>query len=124
MKKYTIAEVCKKLNLSQHTLRYYEKIGLIQIKRKEKTNIREYTEKNIELLEYIKALKTLDFSLEDIKFYIFLKRNDKNTLLERKKILEEQHKKILEKIKFLTQIKTTIEKKIYCIDQREDKNEN
>ena len=124
MKKFTIKEVSERLNLSQHTLRYYEKIEIIKIGRRESSNIREYKEKDIELLEYIKALKDIGFSLEDIKFYILLKKNDKSTLSERKKILKEQHIKITEQIKFLTHIRSTIESKMSCINNREENNEN
>ena len=31
MEKYTIGEVAKRLHLSHHTLRYYEKIGIIEV---------------------------------------------------------------------------------------------
>ena len=124
MKRFTIKEVSEKLNLSQHTLRYYEKIGIIKIGRRGSSNIREYMKKDIELLEYIKALKNIGFSLDDIKSYIFLKKNDKSTLSKRKKILKEQHIKITEQINFLTHIKSTIESKMSCIDNREENDEN
>lgn len=124
LKKFTIKEVSERLNLSQHTLRYYEKIEMIKMDRRGSSNIREYREKDIELLEYIKALKGIGFSLEDIKIYILLKKNDKSTLSDRRKILEEQHIKITEQIDFLVHIRSTIEKKMSCIDNREENDEN
>jgi len=124
LKKFTIKEVSERLNFSQHTLRYYEKIGIIKVNRSCSSNIREYKEKDIERLEYIKALKDIGFSLKDIKSYIFLKKNDKRTLSERRKILEEQNIKITEQIDFLIRIRSSIENKMSCIDNREENNDN
>jgi DNA-binding transcriptional MerR regulator len=119
LKKFTIKEVSEKLNFNQHTLRYYEQIGMIEVNRRSSSNIREYTEKDVHELEYIKALKNIGFTLEDIKSYTLLKKNDKSTPHERKRILKKQHLKLTEQIDFLTHIKSIIEEKISCIDNRE-----
>lgn len=124
MKKFTIKEVSERLNLSQYTLRYYEKIGIMSIRRRGTTNIREYTKKDIQMLEYIKALKNIGFTLEDIKAYTILKKNDKITLAERRELLNVQRIKITEQIDFLMNIRSTIENKITCIDNREKNNED
>ena len=39
---YTIKEVAEKLNISQYTLRYYDKEGLIPYLKREKNGIRRY----------------------------------------------------------------------------------
>ncbi len=41
-----IAEVSKKFDLSQDTLRYYERIGLIPRVNRNKSGIRDYTEED------------------------------------------------------------------------------
>lgn len=43
----TIAEVGKKYNLTPDTLRYYERIGLLQGVPRNKNGIRNYDEKNM-----------------------------------------------------------------------------
>jgi len=53
-----------------------------------------------------------------------LKKNDKRTLSERRKILEEQNIKITEQIDFLIRIRSSIENKMSCIDNREENNDN
>lgn len=120
MKKFTIGEVGERLRISQHTLRYYEKIGIIEVERRGTSNIREYSEEDIHRLEYIKALKDIGFSLEEIKTYTVLKRDDNTTLRERRKILEEHRKKITDQINLLTEIRKDIDEKIVCIDRREE----
>lgn len=60
-----IGEVSKRYGITVDTLRYYEKIGLLTVKRI--NNNRFYTEENIKKLESILAMKEMMFSLEEIK---------------------------------------------------------
>lgn len=48
----TIAEVSKKYDLSQDTLRYYERIGLIPGVNRNKGGIRAYTEEDCKWIEF------------------------------------------------------------------------
>lgn len=124
MKKYTIKEAAAILSISPHTLRYYERIGVIQIRIRKTGGIREYTEDDIRWLEYIVALKKIGFSLEEIKVYTMLKRLDKKTLTKRRELLASHLAKIKEQIDFLNDIKISVEDKIACIDNREDTDED
>jgi DNA-binding transcriptional MerR regulator len=54
----TIAEVSKKFELSQDTLRYYERIGLIPGVNRNKSGIRDYTEEDCRWVEFIKCMRT------------------------------------------------------------------
>ncbi len=121
MKKYTIGEVAKILGLSQHTLRYYEKLGIIEVGRKGSGGAREYTQEDLQQLEYVKALKEIGLSLEEIKTYTTLKREDEGTLRKRRKILEEHRGRVEEQINFLLKIRKDIDEKIECIDRRLEK---
>lgn len=60
-----IGEVSKKYNISIETLRFYDKIGLLTVERK--NNRRYYSEKDIQRLQSIMAMKEMPFSLEEIK---------------------------------------------------------
>lgn len=124
MKEFSINKVSNILNVSQHTLRYYEKLGIINVARRGTTNIRVYSQKDIEWLKYIIALKDIGFSLEDIKNYSLLKKDDSATLSKRRELLKNHHTEVSKQIKLLIDIKKNIEDKISCIDNREDKDEN
>lgn len=60
-----IGEVSKKYNIGIETLRFYDKIGLLTVEKR--NNNRFYTEENIYKLENILAMKEMMFTLEDIK---------------------------------------------------------
>ncbi len=67
MKAYKIGEVTKRLGLSADTLRYYEKFGLLTKVSRTASGIRQYDDKDISKLKFIKRAQRMNFSLEEIK---------------------------------------------------------
>jgi len=53
--RYVISVAARMIGIEAHTLRYYERLGLVQPERSS-GNIRLYSEEDIERLRYIKAL--------------------------------------------------------------------
>lgn len=66
---YTISEVSEITGYAPHVLRYYEKEFDIDVPRTE-SNHRYYTNKEIELIKYIKLLQEKGFSNKQIKLII------------------------------------------------------
>ncbi len=63
---YRIGEVTKLLDLSADTLRYYEKIKLLPKVSRNASGIREYNDKDISLLKFIRRAQKMNFSLREI----------------------------------------------------------
>jgi MerR family transcriptional regulator/heat shock protein HspR len=55
--KYVISIAARIVGIESHTLRYYEKLGLVQPYRSE-GNVRYYSERDIEQLKHVKTLTT------------------------------------------------------------------
>jgi MerR family transcriptional regulator/heat shock protein HspR len=53
--RYVISVAARMIGIEAHTLRYYERLGLVQPERSS-GNIRLYSEEDIERLRYVKAL--------------------------------------------------------------------
>ncbi|WP_066309112.1 MerR family transcriptional regulator [Bacillus sp. FJAT-29814] len=66
---YSISEVSKETGFSPHTLRYYEKIGLLSNLARHNGK-RTYTEGDVRLLRFMKVLKNTGMSLEDIQEFL------------------------------------------------------
>jgi MerR family transcriptional regulator, copper efflux regulator len=64
-----ISELSEKTGVSKHTIRFYEKAGLLQtdMAARGENNYRQYTEVAIEQLNFINGAKTLGFTLKEIK---------------------------------------------------------
>ena len=108
----TIAEVGKKYDLTPDTLRYYERIGLVSQVPRNKNGIRNYDDKTCRRIEFIKCMRNAGVEIESLTEYITLFEKGKNTVKQRRNLLEEQRKKLLEKQK---NIHETIERLNYKI---------
>jgi len=64
---YKIGEVTKQTGMSADTLRYYEKYGLLPRVSRNASGIRQYTDKDISRLKFIKRAQRMNFSLNEIK---------------------------------------------------------
>lgn len=92
----TIKEVSTTYHVSESTLRYYEKEGLL-FKVPKKGKNREYEEKNIKNLEFVLCMRKSGMSMERLKKYIKLFEIPKSEK-QRKEILEEQKEELITKI--------------------------
>lgn len=72
---YRISEVSELLGLSIPTIRYYEKLGLIDTPSKDSRGYRKYDESIIQYLRFIVDLKETDMSLGLIKEYVDAYKN-------------------------------------------------
>ena len=119
MELYSISEVATKTGFTAHTLRYYEKIGLLSSPLR-KGGKRRYTEGEIRLLKFMKMLKQTGMSLEDIQEFLkdgCLLKNIDSAAIQLKKIqtradILNKHLLLLEKQKqeIETVMKVTKEK--------------
>lgn len=62
-----IGAVAKKTGSSVHTLRYYEKIGLIHKAARSEGGFRAYPQESVEKILFIKKAQSFGLSLEEIK---------------------------------------------------------
>ncbi len=61
-----ISELSEKTGLSAHTLRYYEKHGLINASNRSEAGYRFYTDSDVRRVQFVKTARNTGFSLEDI----------------------------------------------------------
>ena len=91
MSRYVISVAARMVGIEAHTLRYYEKLGLVQPERSS-GNIRLYSEEDIERLRYIKALMS-DCGVNLAGVEVVLK------LLYRMKEMQQQLQKMESKVR-------------------------
>lgn len=112
-----ITEVSKKFNLSQDTLRYYERIGLIPPVNRNKSGIRDYTEEDCNWIEFIKCMRGAGLPIEVLIEYVGLFQQGDVTIDSRKELLIEQRNILIEKIE---EMNRTLERLNYKIARYED----
>lgn len=112
----TITEVSKKFDLSQDTLRYYERIGLIPTVNRNKSGIRDYTEEDCGWVEFIKCMRNAGLPIEVLIEYVRLFAQGDETTEARKELLVDQRKKLVTKME---NMKKTLERLDYKIGRYE-----
>jgi MerR family transcriptional regulator, aldehyde-responsive regulator len=93
---FTLQEVVLRSGLSEHTLRYYERIGLLdRVKRDRSSGHRRYTAVDVQNIETLACLRTTGMSIEDMRTYFALLK-DGRAAADQQLALFEGQKKALE----------------------------
>ena len=116
----TIAEVSKKYNLTQDTIRYYEKEGLIPTIPRTECGIRNFDEESCNWIEFIKCMRNAGLEIEVLKEYVKLFREGKSTVAKRKELLEKQREKLLQKQRSINETLERLNYKINLYDEIEN----
>lgn len=109
---YTIKEVADKFDLSPYTIRYYDKEGLLPFVSKNQNGYREFTESDLGLLHTICCLKNTGMSIKDIKLYIEYCMEGSSTIADRRALLTQQKRQVMEQITALAVNLKEIDKKL------------
>ncbi len=112
----TIAEVSKKFDLSQDTLRYYERIGLIPGINRKKSGNRNYTEEDCRWIEFIKCMRNAGLPIEVLIEYVNLFQQGDSTIEARKELLTEQRNQLITKME---KMQKTLERLNFKIERYE-----
>jgi len=98
---YTIKEVADKMDVSDHTLRFWSKSGFFPYVQRDKNNVRKFSEKDLEWVRIVKCLKNIGTGNKAIKRYIDLCIIGDSTIPERFQIIKDTKKKALESLEEL-----------------------
>ena len=112
----TIKEVSEKYDISQDTLRYYERIGLIPRVERTAGGFRNYDEAACGWVELAKCMRSAGVSIEALIEYCELTQQGDSTISSRKNILVDEREKLLEK---RADMQKTLEKLNYKISKYE-----
>ena len=112
----TIKEVSEELGLTQDTLRYYEKVGMIPLATITARGIRDYQEEDIAWVKLATCMRSAGLPVKVMIDYLNLYKQGESTIQERCNLLKEQREKLLEQRK---QIEETLEKLNYKIARYE-----
>ncbi|MDR2932105.1 MAG: MerR family transcriptional regulator [Oscillospiraceae bacterium] len=111
MQQYSISQVAERFNLEPHTIRYYEKEGIISPNKTDK-GIRAFTEADADQLSMVCCLKSTGMSIRDIKKYFDLCGQGDATVGERLEIFLDHRQHILDEVECLKKNLVKIERKI------------
>ncbi|RAY16367.1 MerR family transcriptional regulator [Actinomadura craniellae] len=97
----TITEVADLLDMSPHTLRYYERIGLVEVAR-DASGHRSYDAKAVRRLVFLTRMRLSGMAMRDLQHYMRLADKGDDTVPERLDLLLEHRDTIRRQLKELT----------------------
>tara|TARA_R110000782_G_scaffold20726_5_gene56065 strand:- start:54 stop:449 length:396 start_codon:yes stop_codon:yes gene_type:complete len=109
MRAYKIGELSKLVNLSMDTLRYYEKIKLLPPVARNSSGLREYDNKDISRLRFIKRAQKMNFSLAEIGQLLTMRENPLKARAEIRTLTHQKLSEIEDQIKELTALRNELQ---------------
>lgn len=108
----TIQQVAKLTGLSVHTLRYYERNGLIQPINRAANGHRRYSAQDITWIEFLTRLRTTGMPIRQMQQYALSLWQNPNALTERRMLLEAHEREVQKRLNELSQNLAGIQRKI------------
>lgn len=113
----TIKEVSEKFNISQDTLRYYERVGMIPPVTRTSGGIRDYQESDLGWVELAICMRSAGLPVEALIEYVKLTQEGDKTIEARLQLLSEQRESLIEQQK---KINETLKRLDYKIGRYEE----
>lgn len=98
---YTMMQVCRKLDLTYQTLKYYCNEGLVPNVKRDENNRRIFDEHDVNWINDLTCLKKCDFSIKEMKEYLNLCLEGPSTIPIRKEMLKKKRSDLEQSIKQL-----------------------
>lgn len=89
-----IGEAAAISGLGEHTLRYYEKVGLLPQIERDASGLRRFTGQDLRWLSFLTKLRATRMPLKDMRRYADLVRQGDASLGERRAMLEQHEQKV------------------------------
>ncbi|WP_030382910.1 MULTISPECIES: MerR family transcriptional regulator [unclassified Streptomyces] len=115
---YTISEVVAVTGLSAHTLRWYERIGLMPHVDRSHTGQRRYSNRDLDWLAFVGKLRLTGMPVADMVRYAELVREGDHTFGERYGLLESTRRDVLTRIEELRDTLAVLDHKLAFYAER------
>ncbi|MFE6525309.1 MerR family transcriptional regulator [Streptomyces sp. NPDC057794] len=110
--RYTISEVVAFTGLTAHTLRWYERIGLMPHIDRSHTGQRRYTNRDLDWLDLVGKLRLTGMPVADMVRYAELVREGDHTYAKRFELLQTTREDVLARIEELRGTLAVLDRKI------------
>ena len=98
---YTMMQVCRQLDMTYQTLKFYCNEGLVPNVIRDSNNRRIFDERDVKWIKYLTCLKRCGMSIQEMKEYLELCLQGKSTIISRKEMLAKKQEALRIAIKEL-----------------------
>lgn len=98
---YTMMQVCRALDMTYQTLKFYCNEGLVPNVKRDTNNRRVFDEQDVKWIKDLTCLKNCGMSIKEMKEYLALCLEGQSTILLRKEMLAQKRAALLSEIEEL-----------------------
>ena len=98
---YTMMQVCRELDMTYQTLKFYCNEGLVPHVKRDKNNRRVFDERDVKWIKDLQCLKKCGMSIQEMKDYLDLCLAGPSTIMTRKQLLDKKQAQLREEVKKL-----------------------
>ena len=107
-----IQDVAKATGLSAHTLRYYERIGLLSPVGRDAGGRRRFAARDLEWIAFLQRLRAMRMPIREMCDYAALRRDGESTIAARRALLEKHLDRVRQEVTMLEDSTRVLEDKI------------
>jgi MerR family copper efflux transcriptional regulator len=117
-----IGEAARACGVSAKMIRHYESVGLLPEASRTESGYRQYTDKEVHILRFIRQSRELGFSIEQIRELLGLWQNRRRPSRQVKALAQAHIQELEQKLQEIQAMKATLEHLVHCCqgDDRPD----
>lgn len=119
----SVRETAERTGLSAHTLRYYEKIGLMNPINRSPNGTRCYSADDVGWIEFLKCLRATGMPIGMMKRYMDYQRRGDGSIENRVRILREHRDAVVERLDEMRRYLKKIDSKIAYYTEEKQRHE-
>jgi MerR family mercuric resistance operon transcriptional regulator len=118
-RKFTIGQVARAAEIPTTTVRYYERVGLVEPEDRSAGNYRLYSEESLRKLKFIRASQAIGFTLHDVKALLSTPSNTASSCREVQSLIEDRLSEVGRRLKDLRHVQGVLKSSLEKCKQTE-----
>jgi DNA-binding transcriptional MerR regulator len=118
---FTIQEAAKQAGVSTHTLRYYERMNLLDSINRDRSGYRQFTSSDLACVEFLTRLRSTKMPIRQMQVFAELRRQGISTSHQRRLLLEKHYDAVIANQQELNHSLEVISRKIAYYKELEAK---
>lgn len=107
-RRFTISELSKAAVTPTTTLRYYERIGLLQADDRSQGNYRLYGDESLRKVKFIRAAQAIGFTLDDVKSLLAAPDSSAASCREVQALIDKRLEEVAQRLKDLRHVQQVL----------------
>ena len=105
---YTISQLAQAAGIPTTTVRYYERVGLVEPEDRSAGNYRLYSEESLHKLRFIRAAQAIGFTLDDVKALLSTPSNTASSCREVQSLIKNRLAEVDRRLKDLRHVQRVL----------------